>query len=141
MLRVDVSHPLRENRLEVVLEVGADERLALAGASGAGKTTVLRAIAGLLRPAHGRIACGGDVWLDTQRGVDVVPERRRCAVMFQDYALFPHLSAWRNVAYALRETPRRARRAAAVELLDRFGAAALADARPAELSGGERQRV
>src|SRR5919198_6623480 len=99
MLLVDIGHPLRDTRLEVALEVADREPLALAGESGAGKTTILRAIAGLLRPARGRITCGGTPWLDTGTRLDVAPERRRCGVVFQDYALFPHLSAWRNVAY------------------------------------------
>jgi molybdate transport system ATP-binding protein len=71
----------------------------------------------------------------------VPPERRRCGYVFQEYALFPHLSAWQNVAYPLRKVPRRERRARALELLARFGLEERADARPLTLSGGERQRV
>ena len=73
--------------------------------------------------------------------MDLPPERRRCGYVFQEYALFPHLSAWQNVAYPLRGVPRGERRERALELLDRFGMAALAEARPRTLSGGERQRV
>jgi molybdate transport system ATP-binding protein len=125
--------------LAVDLEVTEGECLALAGPSGAGKTSVLNVAAGLLRPRAGRVSCGGETWLDTDRRVHLAPERRRCGYVFQDYALFPHLSAWRNVAYALpRDGSRRLR---ALELLERFGLAARADARPRELSGGERQRV
>jgi molybdate transport system ATP-binding protein len=101
---------------------------------------MLRAIAGLLRPAEGRVELGGSVWLDTGRGVDLAPERRGCGFLFQDYALFPRMSAWRNVAYGMRG-PRRERRAAALAMLERFGVAGLADARPTTMSGGERQRV
>jgi molybdate transport system ATP-binding protein len=71
----------------------------------------------------------------------VPPERRRCGYVFQEYALFPHLTAWQNVAYPLRAMPRRERRGRALGLLDRFGMRELADARPRTLSGGERQRV
>jgi len=127
--------------LDVALDVPAGRCLALAGPSGAGKTSVLRTIAGLLKPARGRIACREETWLDTARGIDVAPERRGCAVVFQDYALFGHLSAWRNVAYGMRGVPRRERRARAIAELERFGIGALADARPQRLSGGERQRV
>jgi molybdate transport system ATP-binding protein len=128
--------------LDLSLEVADGACLALAGPSGAGKTSVLRAVAGLLRPRHGRVACGEEVWFDADRGVDRPPERRRCGYVFQDYALFGHLSAWRNVAYGLpRSVPRRARRTEALALLERFELGALADARPATLSGGERQRV
>ena len=114
--------------------------MALVGRSGSGKTAMLRAIAGLLSPAAGRVELGDSVWLDTERGIDLAPERRGCGFLFQDYALFPQMSAWRNVAYGMRR-PRRERRAAALALLERFGVAALADARPATMSGGERQRV
>src|SRR5918998_1524205 len=127
--------------LDVGLAVAAGECLALAGPSGAGKTSVLRVIAGLLRPAGGRVKCGGAEWLDTARGIDIPAERRACGYLFQEYALFGHQSAWRNVAYGLRELPRREREPRARELLGRFGLAGRADARPATLSGGERQRV
>jgi molybdate transport system ATP-binding protein len=85
--------------------------------------------------------CGDEVWLDTTRKIDVPPEQRRCGYLFQEYALFPHLRAWQNVAYGLRGTSSSERRRTALELLDRFGLADRADARPRTLSGGERQRV
>ena len=138
MLRAEARTRLGTLELDVALEVGAGECLALAGPSGAGKTSVLRTVAGLLRPEHGRVEADGELWLDTERGVDLPPERRRCGYLFQEYALFGHLSAWQNVAYPLRGTDRRQR---AVALLERFGMAELADSRPRTLSGGERQRV
>jgi len=141
VLRVEAQARLGAVRLDVALEVPAGECLALAGPSGAGKTSVLRTVAGLLRPERGLVRCGDETWLDTGRGIDVPPEARRCGYVFQEYALFGHLSAWQNVAYPLRGLRRSERRARAVELLDRFGIAHLADARPAVLSGGERQRV
>lgn len=141
MLRVEAGARLGALELDVELEVGAGRCLALAGPSGAGKTSVLRVVAGLLSPARGTVRCNGDTWLDVERGVCLAPERRRCGYLFQEYALFPHLRAWQNVAYPLRGLDRSERRRRAVELLDRFGLAALADARPGTLSGGERQRV
>jgi molybdate transport system ATP-binding protein len=132
--------PLRDFELEVSLHVQGG-CLALAGPSGAGKTTVLRVVAGLVRPRAGRVAVDGEVWTDIDAGVFVPVERRRCGYLFQDYALFPHLSAWRNVAYALPGVPRALRRVRAEDLLERFGVRHLAESRPAELSGGERQRV
>jgi molybdate transport system ATP-binding protein len=129
-LRVDLHLPLRSFRLELAFDVGA-ETLALVGPSGAGKTTVLRAIAGLVRPERGRISLGDETWLDA--GVDVPPERRRVGLVFQEYALFPHLSVRQNVAFG--------GRARADELLERLGIGHLAGARPGALSGGERQRV
>jgi molybdate transport system ATP-binding protein len=127
--------------LDVTASVGAGQCLALAGPSGAGKTSVLRVVAGLLTPREGRVRCGDAAWLDTAAGVDLPPERRRCGYLFQEYALFGHLSAWRNVAYPLRGLPRDERERRARALLERFGLGGRADARPRELSGGERQRV
>jgi molybdate transport system ATP-binding protein len=101
---------------------------------------MLRAIAGLLSPREGQVGLGDSVWLDTEHGVDLAPERRGCGFLFQDYALFPRMSAWRNVAYGM-GGPRRERRAAATAMLERFGVGALAEARPPTMSGGERQRV
>jgi molybdate transport system ATP-binding protein len=139
-LELSAQMPLREFELSLDLSVDPGERLALAGPSGAGKTTLLRIVAGLTRPASGRIAIGDEVWLDTATGRELPTEHRNCGVVFQDYALFPTLSAWRNVAFGI-GGPRRDRRRRAEELLERFGIASLADARPGALSGGERQRV
>ncbi len=140
-LRVEAVADLGALRLEVDLDVAPGRCLALAGPSGAGKSSTLRIAAGLLRPASGRVTSGDQVWLDTARDVDRHPEERRCGYVFQDYALFPHQRAWQNVAYALRDRPRAARRSEARDWLERFGLKDLADARPATLSGGERQRV
>jgi molybdate transport system ATP-binding protein len=141
VLRIETRTRRGDLELDVELAVESGECLALAGPSGAGKTSILRVAAGLLRPAHGRVDANGATWLDTGRDIDVPAERRRCGYVFQDYALFPHLSAWQNVAYPLRGMSRGERRARAHELLERFGLAARADARPRTLSGGERQRV
>ena len=130
-LQADFTLPLRAFRLELALEV--ERTLALVGPSGAGKTSVLRVIAGLARPERGRVAYGDEVWLDTGRKVFKQPDERRVGLVFQQYALFPHLTVRENVAYA--------GRARVDELLERFHVAALADARPGELSGGEQQRV
>jgi molybdate transport system ATP-binding protein len=87
------------------------------------------------------VAVDGEIWTDVAARVCVPAEERRCGYLFQDYALFPHLNVWRNVAYGLAETPRRLRRGRAESLLERFGVGHLAESKPAELSGGERQRV
>src|SRR5439155_1673233 len=107
--------------------------LPLAGPSGAGKTTLLRAIAGLLRPDRGRVEAGGAVWLDTSRGVDLPPERRSVGLVFQDYALFPHLTVEQNVAFGGRHR--------VPELLAGLALERLARPRPGQLSGREPQRV
>jgi molybdate transport system ATP-binding protein len=114
---------------------------ALFGPSGCGKSTILAAIAGLLRPAEGRIALGGDILLDTARGQALAPERRRCAVVFQDARLFPHLSVATNLRYGLRRAPRGAEGPGFEEVVALLGLDALLHRRPFGLSGGERQRV
>jgi molybdate transport system ATP-binding protein len=139
-LWVEVEAPLRQLELALALEARPGEPLALVGPSGAGKTSVLRILAGLLRPRRCRVGLGEEVWLDGERGVELAPERRRCGYVFQDYALFPRMSALRNVAYGAPGS-RAERRAAALRMLERFGVAGLAEAKPPSLSGGEAQRV
>jgi molybdate transport system ATP-binding protein len=141
VLRVEATTTLGTLELDIAVTVEPGECLALAGPSGAGKTSALRVAAGLLRPRRGLVRAGSETWLDTDRGICVPAEDRRCGYVFQEYALFPHLSAWQNVAYALHRVSRRERRERAVGLLDRFGLAGKADTRPHHLSGGERQRV
>ena len=97
-LSLDFTCPLRAFDLSLALEVER-ETLALVGPSGAGKTTALRAIAGLVRPARGRIELGGEVLFDGAARVDRPPEERRVGLVFQEYALFPHLSVEGNVAF------------------------------------------
>jgi len=130
-LQFDLSLPLRAFALELTLDVGA-ETVALVGPSGAGKTSLLRAIAGLSRPARGAISSGADVWFDHARGIDRRPEQRSVGFVFQDYALFPHLNVQQNVTFGGAE---------ANGLLRRLRIEHLARAKPPELSGGERQRV
>jgi len=117
------------------------ELVALIGPSGAGKTTILRAIAGLHRPAMGRIACDGETWLDSEAGIRLPPHRRRVGLVFQSYALFPHLTATGNVAAALTHLPAAERRERAGALLALVHLDGLENRRPAELSGGQQQRV
>ena len=118
---------------------------ALYGPSGAGKTLTLQAIAGLLHPSAGHVRLDGRTLYDSARGIDVPAPARRIGYLFQNYALFPHLSVRENVAFGLtawhrrRLPPREAERVQA--LLEGFGLAALADSRPQKLSGGQQQRV
>lgn len=139
-LELQARDRLREFELDVELSVGAAGSVAIVGPSGAGKTTLLKIAAGLHSPGQGLVRVGGRAWLDTRRGIDLSPDERACGFLFQDYALFGHLSAWRNVAFGIRGG-RDERRSRALGELGRFGVGQLADARPAELSGGERQRV
>ena len=127
--------------LDVAFTAAPGELVALFGPSGSGKSTILRAIAGLYRPQDGRIAADGTVWFDAARDRFLPPWQRRVGLVFQSYALFPHLSARGNVMAALGHLPRAARRTRAQELLAQVHLAPLAERRPATLSGGEQQRV
>jgi molybdate transport system ATP-binding protein len=129
--------------LDLSFEVADDEVVAVLGPNGSGKTTLLRALAGLLALQRGRVALDGKVYEDVDAGIRLPPERRECGVVFQDYLLFPHLSALENVAFGLRSrgVARREARSRAAEWLDRVGLGDRAAARPRELSGGQAQRV
>lgn len=142
-LSFDATLALGALRFEACFSVSPGETLALVGPSGAGKTTALALLAGLLRPDRGRIACGGEVWCDGGRDLHLSPEARRVGVVFQDYALFPHLTVRANVAYGprARGRGRAAAEAAAARWLERLSLAGLADRPIGALSGGERQRV
>jgi molybdate transport system ATP-binding protein len=131
-LKADFTLPLRAFALELSLEVS--RTVALVGPSGAGKTSVLRVIAGLSEPHRGVVSLDAERWLDTERRHSLPPERRRVGLVFQDYALFPHLSVRGNVAFGAGGRP-------VDGLLERFRIDKLAAAHPTELSGGERQRV
>jgi molybdate transport system ATP-binding protein len=135
-LEQDAPIPLRAR-----FECAPGEVVALFGPSGSGKTTVLRTIAGLYRPRHGSVRVGAERWLDTAAGIDVPARRRPVGFVFQEYALFPHLTALGNVMTALEHRPRAERRGRALELLRLVHLDARAGRLPAALSGGERQRV
>jgi iron(III) transport system ATP-binding protein len=113
----------------------------LIGPSGCGKTSLLRAVAGLERLAAGRITIDGELLADAASGVHVAPEARRIGMVFQDYALFPHLSVEANVDFGIRHLPAAQRRARTQEVLDLVGLAHAARRAPHQLSGGQQQRI
>ena len=124
---------------DVSIEVGAGEILSLVGPSGSGKSTLLRVIAGIARPSRGRVRLA---WMEVAGpSTFVESEHRRVGMVFQDYALFPHLTIAANIAFGLKGAARAARRRTVGELLERFGLSRYADSYPHMLSGGERQRV
>lgn len=117
------------------------ELLALVGPSGSGKSTLLRSIAGLHMPQHGRIVCNGETWLDTAVGIRLATTRRRIGMVFQNYALFPHLSALENVCEGMDDPASASAKERAQALLRKVHLDGLAARRPAQLSGGQQQRV
>ena len=127
--------------LDVTFTAAPGTVTALVGPSGSGKTSTLRTIAGFMRPADGIIACGGEVWLDTAARIDIPARRRRFGLVFQSYALFPHMTAIGNVMLALGDRPESARRDEARSLLARVHLEGIDERLPAELSGGQQQRV
>jgi molybdate transport system ATP-binding protein len=113
----------------------------LFGPSGAGKTSLLRCLAGLERPQSGHIQAGDELWFHADRSLCLSPQQRGVGYLFQEYALFPHLTVAGNIGYGLHRLPPAARRAKTDELLARFDLTGLADRRPRQLSGGQQQRV
>ena len=136
---VEQSHPMP---LAGSFGCEAGELLALVGPSGAGKTSMLRVLAGLMRPARGRVQVGAQVWCDTAQGVFLPPQQRHVGLVFQDYALMPHLSALDNVALSLLHQPPAERKSKAQDWLEHVRLASDQQTRaPAQLSGGQQQRV
>ncbi|MDR0770469.1 MAG: ATP-binding cassette domain-containing protein [Burkholderiales bacterium] len=122
----------------------AEDRVVFFGPSGSGKSVTLQAIAGLIQPTRGHIRLGGRTLFDSAAGISLPARARRIGYVFQDYALFPHLTVFENAGYALRQWPRplgHETRERILHMLDVFGVAALANNLPSELSGGQRQRV
>jgi molybdate transport system ATP-binding protein len=147
-LDIDIQKTLRSGKRTFTLQVrfqSDSQRVVIFGPSGSGKSLTLKAIAGLLRPDRGRIQVDGAVLFDAGKGIDLPPQARRVGYLFQDYALFPHLSARQNIAFGLTPgwfNPKRDAHAEAVDYwLDAFALRQVAHQRPGELSGGQRQRV
>jgi molybdate transport system ATP-binding protein len=123
------------------IEVAGPGITVLFGPSGAGKSTVLRVLAGLERPRRGWVRFGGETWSDAGRGVFLPPARRSVGMLFQDFALFPHLTVEENLGYGLARRPRAERRTRVKELAAWLGLEELLQRHPAALSGGQQQRL
>jgi len=143
MLQADVALRLGSLALEVQLDAAPGEIVAVLGPNAAGKTTLLRALAGLVPLERGTVTLDGVAFDDVARGIRLPPERRPIGVVFQDYLLFPHLTALENVAFGLRARGMGAREARirAGSWLDRLGVGETAETKPRALSGGQAQRV
>lgn len=137
-LSVDIQKQLGSFRLQVQFEA-ADERLALLGASGCGKSVTLRCVAGIMTPDEGKIVLDGVSLFDSAARLNLPPQRRRVGYLFQHYALFPNMTVRQNITAAVRE--RTARKETAARLLRQFQLEQVANRRPGQLSGGQQQRA
>ena len=137
-----LTHP-RGPTIHGALEMPATRHstTVLFGPSGCGKTTVLRCLAGLERPERGHIFFGDEVWFDAGSKTHLTPQQRGIGLVFQDYALFPHLSVEKNIAYGLRVLRKPERQTRVDEIIQRFGLQEQRDRRPRQISGGQQQRV
>jgi molybdate transport system ATP-binding protein len=133
-LQADMTRRLNHFTLQVSLSCDSGRILSIVGPSGAGKTTILRTIAGLDPPDQGRITIDGETWTDTREKIFVPTRRRSVSMVFQEFPLFPHLNIWKNVCFSAPD------KALARHLMERYGIWHLRDARPDAVSGGERQR-
>ncbi len=140
MIAVDIEERLGAFRLAVDFTADAPI-VGLFGRSGAGKTSVVNAIAGIGRPQRGSIRVNGDVLFDSARGIDVPPEKRRVGYVFQDALLFPHLDVEANLTYGQRLRAPSERVISEAHVVELLGLGALLRRKPRALSGGEKQRV
>ncbi len=133
--------PARERKFSLNAEFSAPPGVTVIfGPSGSGKTTILQCIAGLVKPDAGRIAIASDAVFDSEKRVDLSPQQRRTGYVFQDLALFPHMTAADNVAFGVRVNGAERTRLVR-DVLERFRISHVAGQKPGEISGGERQRV
>ena len=140
-LYVDIEKTLGSFHLRVKLEA-RDETLALLGASGCGKSLTLKCITGIETPDAGRIEVDGQVLFDSEKKINLTPQQRRTGLLFQNYALFPHMTVLQNIrAGAHREADKKKRAAAVAAIMERFGLTECAGLLPHQLSGGQQQRV
>jgi molybdate transport system ATP-binding protein len=123
--------------LELEFEMGAEEFIVVLGPSGSGKTTLLRMLAGLEKPEEGYIEVKGEVWYDSKRRINLPPQKRDVGFVFQDYALFPNMSLFENIAFGMKKKDTQK----VMELLRLAGLEQLKDKKPSGLSGGQKQRV
>jgi molybdate transport system ATP-binding protein len=141
MLDLSIRKKQGEFTLDICFSTSENGVTALFGNSGAGKTTVINMIAGLVRPDQGHIAANGRVLFDSEKRIDISPEKRRIGYIFQEGRLFPHLSVRSNLVYGMKLTPHSKRFVQFDQVVDLLGIESILDRRPAKLSGGEKQRV
>lgn len=139
MIEIDITKRIKtatgDVDMHAVVDIKRGGFCSLFGKSGAGKTTILRILAGLTTPEKGRIVISGNVWYDSEKRINLPVNRRKCGFVFQDYALFPNMTVRENVAYASKDKKN------INTLIDLVGMTELMDRKPSNLSGGQRQRV
>lgn len=140
MLKVALRQPLAGFTLDLSFEAPTGVTV-LFGGSGSGKTTVINAVAGLMRPRSGRVALNDRLLFDVEQGIWLPPHRRRLGYIFQEARLFPHLTVRQNLLFGRWFAPRRAAREDLERIVSMLGINALMQRHPAALSGGEKQRV
>jgi molybdate transport system ATP-binding protein len=140
-LEIGIRHKQGSFSLSVFFQGAESGVTALFGPSGAGKTSVVNMVAGLMRPDAGRIAINGQCLFDSAQGIDLPPEKRRIGYVFQDGRLLPHLTVQANLVYGMRRTPAHRRFVQLEPVVELLGIGHLLQRRPARLSGGEKQRV
>lgn len=140
MLVVDIEKSIGDFTLDVCFET-EDTVLSLLGCSGSGKSMALKCIAGIEKPDRGRIVLNNRVLFDSEKGINLSPQKRKVGYLFQQYALFPDMSVMENIEVALHHLPKDERKAVAIEKLREFRIEHIKDKKPFEISGGEQQRV
>lgn len=142
MIELDIKKSLNGASGKILLEVKTNLEshsfISIFGKSGAGKTTMLRILSGLEVPDSGRIIVNGNVWFDSQKRINLIPQKRKIGFVFQDYALFPHLNVYKNLCFGLKNKSDRRK---VDEILELMELGYLKDRKPSELSGGQKQRV
>lgn len=141
MLEIRLRKRLGDFRIDAAFSTEVAGVTALFGTSGAGKTSVINMVAGLIPPDDGLVAVNGLMLFDSSQSLDLPPERRRCGYVFQDGRLFPHLTVKANLTYGMRLVPRSERYVSFEQVVELLGIVHLLARRPAKLSGGEKQRV
>lgn len=142
MIKLDLKKKLLSSEGVMILSIEAEipemEFVTLFGKSGAGKTSILRMIAGLFQPDEGCIEVNGETWFNSRKKINIPPQRRNCGMVFQDYSLFPNMSVRENVEFAFDKTQDRKM---VDDLLCLVDMAEFADSKPSILSGGQKQRI
>lgn len=139
-LTVKINKTVKGFRLDAAWEIG-NELAVLFGYSGAGKSLTLQMIAGLMKPDHGTIRLNGRTLFDSAVPIDLLPQERSFGYVFQDLALFPHMSVWENIVYGAHGMSKSERKQQAEDMIARFKLAGLVNKYPSEISGGQKQRV